>query len=601
MSKLQQNLVQVHVLRRIYLLVALLLTSLTFAGVTKLGWTNWDDNFYVYENELVANADFQGIFGSTVIGNYNPLPIATFALEWQLVGDQSWLYHFDNLWMHLVCTALVFWLMGMLGIRPLWAGFAALMFGIHPMHVESVAWVTERKDVLYGMFYLGSLVAYLHFRKYRSKAWYALCLVLFVLALFSKIQAVTLPLTMLLLDAYLDRTWPTKDWLTKVPFFLGALVFGLVGIAAIDDMQGFNSQSQVDAWERFVLGLNSFFVYLVKAVFPYETCVIYPWPKNLSFQHMLGSVMAIAMVVCAIFLRKRIPILSFGLAFFGIHIVFLLQFVSAGHAFQADRFSYIAYIGLFFVIAAGAQAFAGNHRNRSLIAGVLLVMLNLGLAIRSVQYIPKWKNSFTIWDDMILKYPHRFHLAYINRGEYLKSAEIDDLGLADFNTAIELVPNYYLGYLHRADICFVRGHDEQAILDYTMVLQLVGPYGGNELLNDALTHAFGNRGSLHVRQGRPSEGLADLNLALQYKPDNLELHFSRGLAYNDLGNLPKAIEDFSAILTADPNSVAALVNRGVVFINSGQFQNAKQDFDRALQLDPGNQAAKANKNLLEGQ
>ncbi len=596
---LQQNLANAGRLRLFCLFSVLLLTAVTFAGTLQLEWTNWDDNFYVYENPMVANADFKGIFTSTIIGNYNPLPIATFAVEWQMVGENPWLFHFDNLWMHLVCTALVFWLMGRLGLKPLWAGFAALLFGIHPMHVESVAWITERKDVLYGMFYLGSLLTYLRFRENRAAGWYLLCLLLFVLALLSKIQAVTLPLTMVLMDAFLDRKWPLKDWLAKVPFFVGALAFGLMGIVALGGMEGFNAQADVAPWERLVLGLNTFSVYVLKAAIPYETCLVYPYPRHLEFQHVLGAVMALVLGMAAFLMRRRWVEWSFGLVFFALHVVFLLQIVGAGHAYQADRFTYLAYFGLFFAMAMAVQRIVADQRSRILVAVLVLGLMNLGFAIRSIQYIPKWENSLTIWSDMIRKYPRRFALAYINRGEYLKTAQMEDSGWTDFNTAIELQPDYYLAYLHRGDLGFLRGLDAQAIADYTMVLKLAGPYGENELFNDALTQAQGNRGSLFVRTGRPQEGLIDLNLALGQKPQNLDFLFSRALAYGDLGNLPMAIQDFSSLLDLEPNSVPALINRAVAYLNTGQTENAERDLDRALQLDPGNESALANLSLLE--
>lgn len=155
--------------------LVVVVTALVFAGVTKLHWTNWDDDRYVYENVQVTKGDFKGIFTSQVVGNYNPLPLATHAIEWKLVKDKksleekAFLFHLNNLWLHLLCTGLVYWLMLKLGLQPLWAGFAALMFGIHPMRVESVAWITERKDVLFGTFYVGAVIAYLRYQE--TKKW----------------------------------------------------------------------------------------------------------------------------------------------------------------------------------------------------------------------------------------------------------------------------------------------------------------------------------------------------------------------------------------------------------------------------------------------
>ncbi|HEX2900018.1 MAG TPA: tetratricopeptide repeat protein, partial [Bacteroidia bacterium] len=570
----------------------------TFQGVTQLQWTNWDDDRYVYENKLVAEADYSAIFSTPVAGNYNPLPIATFALEWQVAGDNPWLYHFDNLWLHLVCTALVFWLLGLLGLQPLWAGFAALMFGIHPLHVESVAWITERKDVLYGLFYLGSLIAYLRFQRSGDRAAYVLCLLLFALALLSKIQAVSLPLAMIALDAYQGRKWTIKAGLQKLPFFLGAATMGIVGMALLQDIHSLNAETQFGWSERLVLGLNAFFIYLVKAVIPYETCIVYPYPAAVGIQHVLGAVAAMGMVLAAILLRKKAPSLFFGMAFFAVSVVFVLQILGAGHAYQADRFTYISYIGLFFAMAMGAQRLAASNRSRTLVlAGLGVVMVGF-YGIRSREYIPKWENSFTIWSDMIEKYPNRFALAYINRGDHLRLHQQKDRGMADFSTAISLNPNFYMGYLNRADLCFELGEDARAIADYTQALRLLGPFGEDAEHNLIIVQALGNRGSLHARNGRFQEALADLNPALAQLPDDLNLLNSRALTWLDLGMFPEAIADLSAILELQPRSVNARINRGVAYMNIGKLDDALRDFDMALQDDPQNQSARMNRDMI---
>lgn len=200
--------------------VILLITAIVFLPSLSLKFVNWDDPQNILENETLKIFAYQwdwkavkAIFSTDVIGNYNPLPIFTFAIEKYFFAPDPvlnpFIFHFNNLWMHLICTLLVYIIFIQLEIGLIPSAIAALLFGIHPMRVESVAWITERKDVLYSMFFLGALSSYISFLKTTAgkTKWYLLTIALSILALFSKVQAVTLPLTMVAVDFYMNRRW----------------------------------------------------------------------------------------------------------------------------------------------------------------------------------------------------------------------------------------------------------------------------------------------------------------------------------------------------------------------------------------------------------
>ena len=213
---------------RFVFFLVLVITATVFSGSLKLDWTNWDDNLYVYENPLVKDARFIDIFTKPAAYNtYNPLVISSFALEWKLVGDRPFLYHFDNLILHLFCTALVLLLFRRLGISIWWSGFGALLFGIHPLRVESVAWITERKDVLYGLFYLMALLAYIRYIASGKIGYFLLTFFFFVLSSLSKGQAVALPFVLIALDWYFRGKIDWKAVAEKIIYFAFSLVIGL--------------------------------------------------------------------------------------------------------------------------------------------------------------------------------------------------------------------------------------------------------------------------------------------------------------------------------------------------------------------------------------
>jgi protein O-mannosyl-transferase len=661
------------------------ITGIVFSGVTKLHWTNWDDDEYIYENPMVMNAEYGRIFTEAVNNNYNPLPVAMFAWEWQLMKakkgqeektfeEKAWIFHVNNLWMHLLCTALVFVLMLQLGLNPVWAGFAALLFGIHPLRVESVAWITERKDVMFGTFYVGALLAYIQYLKgmrgpgataapdweslpaemaerRRSYLWLGLCAVLFVGALFSKIQAVSLPLSMLAIDWYRRREWKLGVILDKVPFFIGSLAIGIYGFSLLAKGETIDATETFAIHERMVLGFASFAVYIVKALVPYEVCTFYPYPEELTDLHYIGAIAAAGIVAGAVLLRKISRETTFGIVFFAVNIVFLLQIVGAGSAYLADRFTYMAYIGLFFALAMVLQRLVAARKHLVPVAVMAALPLLAVSVYQTWKYIPAWQNSITLWTDVIDKYPEKVVLAYVNRGQMVRrdaqkqregetQAQWDarrqlqtEQAFQDFNTAIKLKGTYHLGYLNRGNIYFDRGENEKALADYTKVIELNSPINFKKKIEPAVGGAYSNRGGINARMGKYPEAIADLEMALKVNkainvqdknvwnnlaathsaannhPKAVEafteyLRFQdltpvertnalngRGFSYMQVGKWNEAITDFNAAIAQNPNDGRFYYNRAVSYFNLGNKANAQADAKKAQSLnypvDPG--------------
>ena len=338
-------------------LSALIITFACFYNTTDNQFVNWDDDRNFYENEYVTTINQENfwsntkkIFSSNVIGNYNPLTIWTFAIEKRMYGlDQPGKWHSTNVFLHLICVFFVFRICLLLGLK--WQGslFVALLFGIHPMRVESVAWVTERKDVLFGAFYLSALYFYIK-GKLVGKGYHLIILTLFLLSLFSKIQAVILPLSMIAVDYYMDGKIDYKSILKKAPYFILSLIFGLIGIIFLKDQGSLENAVTYPSWQRIFVGSFSYMVYLVKSVVPYKMSPLYPYsPQMPTYFYptlLLFPAMAYAMYIMY---KREMKVWFFGLFFFTVNVIFLLQILGAGQGFLADRFTYMAYFGLFFI------------------------------------------------------------------------------------------------------------------------------------------------------------------------------------------------------------------------------------------------------------
>lgn len=607
-------------------LVVVLVTGITFSGVTKLQWTNWDDDEYVYENPKVLEGDYKAIFTQPVNNNYNPLPVAMHAWEWKVVKnpaaeakdpykaleDKARFFHINNLWLHVLCTALVFILMLQLGLNPIWAGLAALLFGVHPMRVESVAWITERKDVLFGTFYVGALIAYIRYLDTKKWFFFAICMVLFVLSLLSKIQAVSLPLSMLAIDWYRARKFNLGLVLEKIPFLIGSAITGYVGVMYLAQGQTLDT-SEFSLLMRIPLGLSSYLLYVVKAIVPYETCTYYPYPKVVGLDHFIGFSLALILIAGGALLYRISREFTFGLAFFTVNIVFLLQIVGAGSAFLADRFTYIAYIGLFFALAMVAQRVAARGKSFKTVVMTVTGASVLVYVVLTWMYVPKWKNSDTLWSDVIAKYKDEVVLPYVNRGQYLRrhgqyllsqnkpqeAKELMERAFQDFNVAIRKNPKYHLSYLNRGNIYFDRGENDKALADYSQVLKLLGPINLKKRVDPAASGALSNRGAIYSRKGMRKEAIADYDLALKINPKDKNTWSNRAVTRFDMGDYPGAIADFTEFLKYEPNQAGAHNTIGVSKMRLGKWQESIPHFDRAIQLAPNDGAFYGNRAIAK--
>jgi len=287
----------------LYAFGILLITFITFSPSLQNGFVNWDDDKNIYENPNITETtnsetffiNLKSIFTTHVIGNYNPLPVFSFAMEKMAYGmDNLTMWHFDNILLHLICVLLIFRIALALGLKIIPAAFCALLFGIQPMRVESVAWLTERKDVLFGAFYLLALYYYIKSVKLSFKKRYLfLIIVSFILASLSKIQAVSLPLSMLAVDYFMGRKLSMKLIYEKWFYFLISLVTGLVGIYFLNIQGSLDSNASFAFHERIFIGAYSYIVYIIKSIVPYRMIPMYPYPPSIGWEFYISMIPAL--------------------------------------------------------------------------------------------------------------------------------------------------------------------------------------------------------------------------------------------------------------------------------------------------------------------
>ena len=564
---------------------ALLFTFTCFYNTSENEFVNWDDDRNFYENEYVStinNDNFwrntKEIFTNNVIGNYNPLSIWTFAVEKRVYGfDKPGKWHMTNVYLHLICVFFIFRICLLLGLK--WQGslFVALLFGIHPMRVESVAWVTERKDVLFGAFYLSALYFYVK-GKLNGKGYHLIIFSLFLLSLFSKIQAVILPLSMVAVDYYLGGKLDLKSILKKAPYFALSLLFGLLGIYLLKDQGALENSATYPSWQRVFVGSYSYIVYLVKSIFPYQMSPLYPYSPKMP-AYFYPTILMFPAVVYGMYLmyKKEMKVWFFGVLFFTVNIVFLLQILGAGQGFLADRFTYIAYFGLFFIAGYYLDKYLKEKPNLKIPLLGIASALILVYGYMTFQQNQVWKNSETLWSH-VLKYYQKATLPYGNRANYLRQEGRIQEALKDYNMATTLNPKGEQAFNSRArlyfDIAKTRDTLLLALQDYNRAIEIL-PNNGEFLIN---------RGATHARLGDIDRAIADINEGLKYKPDHAVGYLNRSVLYNGQGKIQEALDDINSYLRLNPYNADLWYEKGRALRNLNELQESIPAYTRAIQL-----------------
>ena len=606
-----------------------LLAVLVYLPARRDSFVNWDDPYYVYHNQAIRHLGLPLLRWALVdfhAGNWHPLTWLSHAGDYALWGLNPAGHHLTSVILHginsllavlLVCRLLALAAAGQpdanhaagtsgrFGLVA--AGVTGILFAVHPLHVESVVWVSERKDLLCALFFLLSILAYLAAapveggavspaRRYRR-----LSLLLLLLALASKPMAVSLPLVLLLLDYYPRRRlagWPAvlAALREKLPFFLLGIGGVLVTLAAQRESLALNYR--VPLGHRLLLACQSLIVYLGKLLLPVNLVPFYPYPQTitlLGWRYLLPVATVTAITWYCLARARRRPV---WLALWGYYLLTLapvLGIVQAGFQAMADRYAYLPSLGPFLGVGLGCawldrrlRALPRHRVNVRLLAGLAGVAVVLTLAWATVRQTGRWRNSLTLWNYVIDREPGRVPVAYFNRGEAYAEAGDLDAALADYDWAIRLLPGYAEAYRNRGLVLGRKGDYQGAIADYRRALDL-RPDDAPVVMAQAVAYD---------RLGRFVEALAGYDRALALAPKLYQAYNNRALLYVRQGRLELALSDFSRAIALRPEDGHYRANRGRCYLSLGKPASAAADFRAACDLGDAEACGEARE--LEG-
>jgi tetratricopeptide (TPR) repeat protein len=608
---------------------------MVFGQTLRFGFVNFDDPKYVYENPAVTGGlSLKGTawsFTHVHAANWHPLTWISHMWDCQFYGPNPGGHHFTNILLHTTATILLFLVLRQL-TGVLWrSAFVAAMFAIHPLHVESVAWVSERKDVLSGLFFVLTIGAYV---RYVRHPWsihrYLLVALMLALGLMSKPMLVTLPFVLLLLDYWpLARfathtgqphrfPFPRQLILEKLPWFALAAASCLTTIFA--QHEAIKSFETIPLPLRAGNALISCVAYLRQMFWPADMAVFYPISRGgVEVSNVILSMVVLAGISTGVFLlRRQRPYLLTGWLWYLGMLVPVIGLMQVGAQARADRYTYLPQIGLYLALTWAVADFYARWRYRRLVLGSLSSVILVALIFCARAQTAHWRNSESLWTHTLACTSDNL-VAHLDLGEALVDQGRVDEAIGQFQQALQIRPGYAETYYNLGNALLQQGRVDEAIGQFQQALQIRPDYADADFnlgvalgrkgnMDEAITHfqqalqlkpddtdarlALGNT---LLQQGRADEAMVHFQKAVQIEPDNVEAHITLGSALLQQGHVNEAITHFQTALQIEPGNAEAQCDLGAALFRKGDVDAAIAHFQKALEIKPG--IAEAHLNL----
>ena len=615
-------------------------TIISYSQIKNLNFINYDDNAYVVENSNIQQSitikSLIWAFTTFHAANWHPVTWLSHMLDYFLYGLHPSGHHLTNLLLHLVNTILIFLILAKM-TNALWqSAFVSAMFALHPLHVESVIWVAERKDVLCTFFGLLTIIFYLRYIKAPNIKSYLLVFLFLCIGLMTKPMLVTLPFVLLLLDY-----WPlmrfskikknmiskTKTFgftnpniyhliIEKIPFLMPVIVASIMTFLAQDKGKAVQSLDSFPLINRIANALISYASYIVKAVWPQNLSVFYPYPNDaylfttsITYAFLFGIAF-----LFAIRFKKKYPYILFGFLFYFITLIPVIGIVQAGSQAMADRYSYIPLTGFFIIVCWGIFDFFAKWRYKKIIIASLFIIILSALSIRTFFQTMYWKDSITLFEHAI-NITDRNHLAHFNLAAacfdknqfdkalihynialnikpddpyascslgalYQKKKEYDN-ALFCYKKAVAIIPEFAAAYKAMGDLFFALHKNKKAIVHYSKAVQI----------NFSDSSAYNNIANAYVRMQNYNKAIVHYKKALQINSSDLFAHNNIANVYVILHNYNKAIFHYNKAIFINPNYADAHFNFGLLYIKKEKYDKGLVHIKKASTIKPDYKAA----------
>jgi tetratricopeptide (TPR) repeat protein len=599
------------------ILVCLLLAATTLAvywQVRNYDFIRWDDPVYVTENPHVqAGLSRESVvwaFTSAHAGFRIPLTWLSLMLDFEFYGLNAGGYHVTNLLFHIANALLLFLVLKRMTGAFWRSGFVAALFALHPLHVESVAWVTERKDVLSTLFWILTMWSYFRYVEHPGIKRYLVVVLTFTLGLMAKPMVVTLPFVLLLLDywplerfrvahANIDTEATTgvssrlKDQRTllyrflweKAPLFVLAAASALLTFLVTKDAGALSKLEMYPVNIRIANALVSYMKYMVKMIWPRDLAVLYPHPgENLPVWQVIGAgLLLLTVSIAVIRAAKRHPYLIVGWLWYLGTLVPVIGLVQVGQQAMADRFTYVPLIGLFIVIAWGIYELVSKLSYRRILLATGSGAIITALMICTWKQVSLWQDSITLFEHTLSVTSNNYSM-YHNLANVLRETGKVDEAIAHYSKALEINPNHARAHNNLGIALTQKGRLDDAIYHHSQAIKI----------NPDSVESYHNLGLILARQRRFDDAIVYLSKALELDPESADVHTGMGTVLLLQGKLEDASVHFAKALELNPNHAEAHNHYGVVLARQGRLDDAIIHFSQAVRINPSYKRAKDN-------
>jgi len=609
------------------------------------GFVNWDDDAYIYRNPFIYPFDaafFRWAFFDFYDANYHPLTWISHALDYALWGLNPSGHHLTNNILHAANTFIVVLLVARLmgavhdpyasattGNSPrradppgagdsrftlIAAATTGLLFGVHPLHVESVAWVSERKDLLCALFFLLSILSYVKYAAltpppsppflkggdismspFGKGGWrgifilnkhYLFALFFFILALLSKPMAVTLPAVLLLLDWYpFMRMSSLKAFRAacaeKLLFFVLSLAASVVAVLSQRSGEAIISTTVAPLPARLAVAAGGVFSYIWNMLLPVDLVPFYPFPEQVSPaspKYLFFLLFFISVSAACLVLRKKRKVWLAAWSYYLITLLPVIGIIQVGFQSRADRYTYLPSLGPFLIIGLGAAWVYEKSAEKesdilkavAAVTGAAVIVL---MSYATVKQTGIWKNSLVLWNYVIETKAEKSAVAYYQRGIAYYDLKLFDLAIRDYTSAIRMKSDYYQAYNNRAVAYEETGQPDLAIRDYDQSVSL-----------KPQCKVLANRGVLYLGKEMRDKAEEDFRRAVQQDPKCADAYNGFGMLHFLEGQNQSALENFTRTIKLNPIHASAFFNRGYVYLRRGEKDRAVTDFRDACRL-----------------
>ncbi len=564
---------------RYRVLLCLVLIGVTLSIFWQTGdhqFINFDDPLYVTNNPHVKGGitgkNIVWAFTTTTASNWHPLTWLSHMVDVEIFGLNPRGHHLTSVFIHTASTLLLFLLLVQI-TAALWQSlFMAALFALHPLHVESVAWVAERKDVLSCFFWLLTLLCYVGYVKQRRVKFYLLTLFSFVAGLLTKPMLVTLPLVMILMDYWplnrfqseeiprggsgLFRAYEPLPTLLKekLPFFFLSLLSAVVTMYAQKSGGAMSSFEMVPLASRIGNVLIAYVKYIGKTIWPQDLAFLYPFPMSLSVWQVFASFVLLVLVSAGtIYLRRRKPYLLTGWFWFLITLLPVIGIIQVGSQSMADRYTYIPLIGLFIMGSWGFPDLLKGLRYRPAILVTLSCVVISALSLTTWRQLGYWKDNISLYRHT-LDVTSNNYIILNNLGITLAEQGQVDAAIQAYQEALRIWPRSVTAHVNLGAALADQGKFEEAISHYNEALRLKPDYA---LARTNWSKALNNMGVSWAQQGKLDEAINFFNQALRIDPNSIDGHFNLGITLARLNRVDEAADQFVQVIRLASDSVEA--------------------------------------------